>query len=101
MPVEMLDLMHLQAIRDAREDAATDTGCIWYCFPFAYSVAVLKGNASPTPPTVRFLGKSYEYIDIYLREYHKAVLNLRSQKGAIGSLVGSVLLVLVGFELTQ
>lgn len=84
------------AIYDAREDAAADTGCIWYCLPFAYSVAAFKGNALPTPPTTRFLGKSYEYIDIYLREYQKAALNSRFQKLSIGSFVGSVVLVLFG-----
>ena len=84
------------AIYDARRDAVADTKCIWYCFPLAYSVAAFKGNALPTPPTVRFVGKSHEYIDIYLREYHKAALNSRSQKLSIGSFVGSVVLVLLG-----
>lgn len=81
------------AIYDAREDAAADTGGIWYCFPFAYPMAVIEGNASPT---VRLLGKSYEYIDIYLREYHKAAQNSRLQKLTIGSFVGSVVLLLFG-----
>ena len=62
----------------------------------AVSVAAFEGNVLPVPPTSRLLGKSYEYIDIYLREYHKVALNSRSQKLVVGSLVGSVVLILFG-----
>ena len=78
------------AIHAARRDAAADTGPIWYCGGFAYLVATFNGNSIPTPPTSRFLGKSYEYISVYNREYEKIAHNSRLQKSVIGSLVGSV-----------
>ena len=78
------------AVFHARKDAAEATGCIWYCFPLAYTIAGFQGNVIPTPPTYRFLGKSYEYIDIYLREYRKAAHNARFQKMAVGQLIMSL-----------
>ena len=78
------------AIHAARQDAAADTGSIWYCGGFAYLVATFNGNSIPTPPTSRFLGKSYEYIRVYNREYEKIAHNSRLQKSVVGSLVGTV-----------
>ena len=81
------------AINDARRDAAADTGPIWYCGGFAIlATALTTGNISPTPPTSRLLGKSYEYILVYNREYEKAVNNSRLQKSVIGGFVGPVLI---------
>ncbi len=81
------------AINNARRDAAADTGLIWYCGGFAFFVTALTtGNVTPTPPTSRFLGKSYEYILIYNREYEKAANNSRLKKSVIGSFVGPVII---------
>lgn len=80
------------AIHAARRDAAADTGNIWYCGGLAYLVATFKGNSIPTPPTSRFLGKSYEYIRVYNQEYEKIAHNSRIQKSVIGSLVGPVVI---------
>ena len=79
-----------QAVLHARKDAAEAAACIWHCAPLAYTVAAFQGNVVPTPPTYRFAGKSYEYIDIYLREYRKAAQNSRLKKMAIGHLIVSL-----------
>ena len=76
-----------RAVLHARKDATAAIGCIWYCAGLAYPVAALQGNTIPTPPADRFMGRSYEYIDIYLREYRKATHNARFQKMAIGHLI--------------
>ena len=56
------------AIHAARRDAAADTGPIWYFGALAtFLTAFTTGNIIPTPPTSRFLGKSYEYIRVYNR----------------------------------
>lgn len=81
------------AIHAARRDAATDTGPIWYCGGFAIFVtAFTNGSIIPTPPTSRFLGKSYEYIRVYNREYEKAANNSRWSKSVIGGIVGPVVI---------
>ena len=81
-----------RAINDARQDATADTGCIWYCGGFATLMTAFTGNIIPTPPTSRFLGKSYEYIRVYNREYEKAVNNSRLKKSVIGGIVGPVVI---------
>ena len=81
------------AMHDARRDAAVDTGPIWYCGGFAIFVtAFTEGNIIPTPPTSRFLGKSYEYIRVYNQEYEKAANNSRWSKSIIGGIVGPVVI---------
>ena len=82
-----------RAIHDARRDAAADTGPIWYCGGFAIFVtAFTTGDIIPIPPTSRFLGKSYEYIRVYNREYEKAANNSRWSKSIIGGIVGPVVI---------
>lgn len=86
------------AIHAARQDAAADTGSIWYFGALAtFLTAFTTGDITPTPPTSRFLGKPYEYIRVYNREYEKSVNNLRLRKSVVGGCVGSV--VIVGFGL--
>ena len=81
------------AIQDARLHARADTGRIWYCGGIALlSTALRTGHIQPTPPIRRFLGKSYEYIRIYNREYEKAAQNARLRKSIIGAFVGPILL---------
>ena len=90
------------AIQNARRDAAADTGSIWYFGGLAtFLTAFTTGEITPTPPTSRFLGKSYEYIRVYNREYEKAVNNLRLRKSVVGGCIGSVVIVGCGLILGQ
>lgn len=83
-----------QAIADATRDARDPTmGHIWFpagcCLGF---IGVVIASAyTPSPPAIRLLGKSPEYIAYYTETYQKVARDDQVTEAAIGCLVGAIL----------
>lgn len=92
----------VQAINDARKDAEKDisktawffTGCVLSLFGYALAL-----SSYSEIPIERFMGKSPEYVTIYIEEYHRKSRSLKSDSAFLGWIFAvSVVVVVIVFN---
>ena len=92
----------VQAISDARKDAEKDisktawffTGCAFSIFGYALAL-----SSYSEIPIERFMGKSPEYVTIYIDEYYRKSKGIKSNSAFLGWIFGvSVAVVFIAFN---
>jgi hypothetical protein len=83
----------VSAFNDAMLDAHIETNSlVWFgtgCIlgPIGWIIATSSGSH---PPASRLIGKSPEYVALYIRIYKKEAHYIKTKQGTIGCVVGSV-----------
>ena len=84
--------VYVQAITDARYDAASNSAIEWMAAGCCIGVfgVILAAIVDPSPPVQRFIGKSPEYINIYTQEYQRSARRNQIESAVGGCIIGAV-----------
>ena len=97
-PVDLDNLMRIKALEDARKDAKKDYN-EWLTIGYGFctgAVGLAYAYAEePEIKTIRFMGKSPEYITIYTAEYHRIARRRQLGFTAIGCLMSGYIALLL------
>ncbi len=89
------------AMADAQRDAQIETNdFIWFVGGACYGLGILLAYAlEPSPPAIRLLGKSPEYVAVYSDSYRRTLKGERARMAWVGcgALAGVYLLYFVIF----